>query len=130
MHMQRGGWRKHNQWRLYQDARRQVQDRKLVAAGIQKVLDDPGNADFYVDALLSVCDTNWPEGELRAAVGDFCEHAGEVRFVSGTGPHEGAEDPEAGGLWMVPRDAETWRRVMEVVDAGGDPAEVVWVPEV
>ena len=82
--------------------------------------------------------TEWPELGLKLAdcVGsdmrfnDFVDlmkglsENGELTIYSGTGPTAGDIDENVDGLWLCYDDPEGWARVMEVVDAGEDPAEV------
>ena len=112
------------------EACRQIQDRQLVEAGIKQVAADPANAAAHLDALLGNAETNWPKDELAAMVADFAANADRIAFQSGTGPYVGDFMEEHDGLWMVPRDEGTWRKVIEVVESGGDPTTVVALPEV
>ena len=112
------------------EACRQIQDRQLVEAGIKQVAADPANAATHLDALLGNAETNWPKDELAAMVADFAANADRIAFQSGTGPYVGDFMEEHDGLWMVPRDEGTWRKVIEVVESGGDPTTVVALPEV
>ncbi|RDB70512.1 LytR family transcriptional regulator [Eggerthella sinensis] len=112
------------------EACRQIQDRQIVEAGIKQVAADPANAAAHVDTLLANADTNWPTDELAAMVADFAAHADEITVLSGTGPYVGDFMEEYDGLWLTPRDEDTWKKVMQVVDEGGDPTTVVPLPEV
>ena len=97
------------------EACRQIQDRQLVEAGIKQVAADPANAAAHLDALLGNAETNWPKDELAAMVADFAANADRIAFQSGTGPYVGDFMEEHDGLWMVPRDEGTWRKVIEAV---------------
>ena len=66
----------------------------------------------------------------RGIAADFAANADRIAFQSGTGPYVGDFMEEHDGLWMVPRDEGTWRKVIEVVESGGDPTTVVALPEV
>lgn len=112
------------------DACRQIQDRQIVDVTIKQVAANPANVAAALAALAEHTETNWPASSLKETVTDFAEHAGEIKIVSGTGPYAGDFDESAGGLWLTPRDESTWRRVIEVVDAGGDPTTVVALPSV
>lgn len=112
------------------EACRQIQDRQIVEAGIKQVAADPANAAAHVDTLLANANTNWPTDELAAMVADFAAHADEITVLSGTGPYVGDFMEEYDGLWLTPRDEDTWKKVMQVVDEGGDPTTVVPLPEV
>ncbi len=112
------------------EACRQIQDRQIVEVGIKQVAADPANAAAHVDTLMANVNTNWPAEELAAMVADFAANADRISFQSGTGPYVGDFMEEHDGLWMTPRDEDTWRKVIEVVEAGGDPTTVVPLPEV
>lgn len=112
------------------EACRQIQDRQIVEVGIKQVAADPANAAAHVDALMTNVETDWPAEELTNMVADFAANADRITFQSGTGPYVGDFMEEHGGLWLVPRDEATWKKVMEVVDQGGDPTTVVPLPEV
>jgi LCP family protein required for cell wall assembly len=45
-------------------------------------------------------------------------------MYSGTGPTAGDYDEAQDGLWLCYENPEGWQRVMEVVQAGGDPSTV------
>lgn len=111
------------------DACRQIQDRQIVQAVIQKVLADPDNAQGHIDALVNFCDTDIPVEDLTEVVNDFVAHADEVAFVSGTGPYAGGIDP-SDNLFYTTRDEATWQQVIAAVEAGNDPATVVALPTV
>lgn len=113
-----------------QDACRQIQDRQIVDVAIRQVAADPANVAAALAALAEHTTTNWPSDNLRETVTRFAEHASEINIVSGTGPYAGDFDDSAGGLWLVPRDEDTWHRAMEVVDAGGDPTTVISLPAI
>ena len=49
---------------------------------------------------------------------------GDITVFSGTGPSAGDNVEELDGIWLCYADPEGWQRVMEVVDAGGDPSTV------
>lgn len=112
------------------DACRQIQDRQIVEVAISKVASDPANAAAALSALAEHTKTNWPIDGLKATVMNFIEHASEITFVSGTGPYTGDFDDSADGLWLIPRDEDTWAKVIEVIEAGGDPTTVVPLPPV
>lgn len=112
------------------EACRQIQDRQIVEVAIDKVASDPAGAAAHIDALVDNVDTNWPIGELTTVVSSFTSNADKIKVLSGTGPYVGDFMEEHDGMWLVPRDEATWKKVMEVVDAGGDPATVVPLPEV
>lgn len=112
------------------EACRQIQDRQIVEVAIKQVAADPENAATHVGALLGNVETDWPVDELTDLVVDFAENADKITVLSGTGPYVGDFMEEYDGLWLTPRDEETWKKVMEVVDNGGDPTSVIPLPTV
>lgn len=112
------------------EACRQIQDRQIVEAAIKQVAADPTSAATHVDTLIGNVKTDWPVEELASMVADFAANADKITFQSGTGPYVGDFMEEHDGLWMTPRDEETWRKVIETVESGGDPTAVVPLPEV
>lgn len=112
------------------DACRQIQDRQIVEVAIKKIASDPASAVTALAALSEHTKTNWPVEGMKATVMNFIDHAGDITFMSGTGPYSGDFDDNAGGLWLIPRDEATWSEVMKVVDAGGDPTTVVPLPTI
>lgn len=111
-----------------QDAVRQINDRALVESGITYVAYNPSVAELAVDAVLANSDNNWNKEDLLMLVKRFCDHASEIEIVSGTGPYEGDNDAEA-GVWLAYRDEDTWREIIDTVENGGDPTDIVELPE-
>ena len=112
------------------EACRQIQDRQIVEVAIKQVAADPASAAAQASALIGNVDTNWPVDELADMIADFAANANKITVLSGTGPYVGDFMEEHDGMWLVPRDETTWKKVMEVVDQGGDPTTVVPLPEV
>ncbi|TNU89955.1 LytR family transcriptional regulator [Eggerthella lenta] len=112
------------------EACRQIQDRQIVEVAIKQVAADPAKAAAHVNALLENVKTNWPTEDLVATVSDFAKNSDKITVLSGTGPYVGDFMEEHDGMWLVPRDEATWKKVVEVVDQGGDPTTVVPLPEV
>lgn len=113
-----------------QDASRQIQDRQLVENAIMQMAENPSRVADGIIALLAYSDTNWPKENLLALAADFSEHSSSIHFYSGTGPYEGGIDESAGGLWMATRDEETWHKLIQTVDEGGDPTTIVALPTI
>lgn len=111
-----------------QDALRQNQDRAIVEAGIKFVAHNPSMAKLAVDAVLANSESNWDKDDLLMLVERFCDHAGQIEFVSGTGPYEG--DMQDNDMWMTHRDEGTWHELIDVVENGGDPTDVVELAEI
>ena len=119
--------RSRKQYSAPQDARRQINDRALVEAGIMMIANNPDKAESAVDTLFANCDSNWPKDKLLALVKDFSAHADQITFQKGTGPYDGENDPETGD-WLATRDENAWHQIIEVLEAGGDPTTVVPLP--
>lgn len=111
------------------DACRQIQDRAIVQSLIERVANDPSQADACIAALYLFADTDMPKENLTNLVNNFCDNADKLTIVSGTGPYAGGIDGDT-NLWLAYRDEDTWHRVIEVVEAGGDPTTVVPLPAV
>lgn len=112
------------------EACRQIQDRQLVAAFIQKVASQPAaQSATYVDDLAACSETNMPTADLLKYVSAFVANKSKITVLSGTGPYQGSDDPAFGG-WIIPRDEATWKQIISVMEAGGDPSTVVASPDV
>ena len=109
-----------------QDATRQIQDRALVDSAIRMVANNPALAGVAVDAIVGHSETNWNRDDLLRLVNMFCEHAPQLQILAGTGPYEGDEQ---GDFWLTTRDEETWHKLIDVVNEGGDPTTVVPLPK-
>lgn len=103
---------------------RQSNDRYVVQSLIEQILAKPQTALEVATKLLGDIETDWNQAELLGYVEDFIKNADKVTFVSGTGPWWGDVDA-ASDLWVTTRDEETWAEVTKVVNAGGDPNDVV-----
>lgn len=111
------------------DACRQIQDRAIVQGLIERVANDPSQADACIAALYLFADTDMPKENLTNLVDSFCENADKLSIVSGTGPYAGGIDGDV-NLWLAYRDEDTWHRIIDVVEDGGDPTTVVPLPSV
>ena len=110
------------------EACRQTDDRSVVSSLLHSVASNPDALNKAVDSLLENAETNWPKEELEALVADFAAHGDQLKVLAGAGPYWTDLDPDT-QLYMATRDEETWRQVMDVVNAGGDPNEVVTTPD-
>ena len=81
-----------------------------------------------VTALLDNAETNWAKEEFQALVEDFAKHADQLTIYTGTGPYWTDLDYDT-ELIMAVRDEDTWAQVMDVVNNGGDPNDVVTPPD-
>lgn len=112
-----------------QDSSRQIQDRQLVQVFIQKALDNPTNVATYVTDLTSCCKTTMPAADILKYAQLFAANAGKTTILSGSGPDVGSLDSSV-NLYLVPRDEATWKKIIDVVNAGGDPTTVYPLPPV
>lgn len=111
------------------DACRQIQDRAIVQGLIERVANDPSQADACIAALYLFADTDMPKENLTNLVDSFCENADKLTIVSGTGPYAGGIDGDV-NLWLAYRDEDAWHSIIDVVEDGGDPTTVVPLPSV
>lgn len=109
------------------EACRQENDRSVVASLIHSVANNPDKVESAVAALLENAESNWPKEELQALVEDFAKHADQLTVYTGTGPYGTDLDYDT-QLIMAVRDEDTWAQVMDVVNNGGDPNDVVTPP--
>ncbi|MDO5118399.1 MAG: LCP family protein, partial [Eggerthellaceae bacterium] len=110
-----------------QDACRQMDDRSVVASVLNYIANNPDAIEQGVSALYDNAETNWDRAEFTALVEDFAKNADKFTILSGTGPYDGDIDGDT-GQWMAYRDEGTWHQIIETVDAGGDPTEIVGLP--
>lgn len=110
------------------EACRQVDDRSIVESILKSVANDPEVIDSAVSALYDNAKTDWDEAEFKALVEDFAKHADQITIYSGSGPYWTDMDYDTETIMAV-RDEDTWAAVMDVVNSGGDPTEVVELPE-
>lgn len=109
------------------ESTRQFNDRNILISLIQKAIDNPEEAAQYADTLLTTTHSNMSMEELVYYMNEFIAHADQVHFVHGSFPAEG---DMFGDIWLAYYDADTWARIMEVVDNGGDPNEVYQIPPI
>ena len=113
-----------------QEAYRQTNDRYILTTMIQQILSDtPDKVGENVEALLKNFETDWDTAEVVAYAKDFCAHRDKIEYLSGTGPYNGDIDPEI-ELWLAYRDEDTWARVIEHVNEGGDPQDIITIKSV
>lgn len=110
-----------------QDANRQIQDRNIIMALIEKVAAVPGTVDTAVQTLYDNCETNWDKADLTAMVQDFADHATDIVIFSCTGPYAGGTDPSS-GVWVATRDEATWARIIATANEDKNPLEIVPLP--
>lgn len=103
------------------DVARQANVRALEVAMMQQVMENPEDSGAFVEALLKHTETDLDPAVVASTAAVFAEHADDVVFYSCTGPADGGTNND--GVWVVEEDAEAWVALMDVVDAGGNPAE-------
>ena len=105
-----------------QEARRQEAVRAIVAAMVKKAQDVP--LTHIPGVVLSAAECVSTDMDVSTILPLALElHEGATMY-SGTGPSAGGFDDAVGGLWFCYQDDEGWKRVMSVVDSGGDPGKV------
>ena len=105
---------------------RQSNDRMIVQTIVTKVISNANTAPDVARALYPFVSSNWDVDSFAAFAKDFAEHASQVKFLSGTGPYDGYTNNTAG--WLATRDTDTWAKIIDVVNAGGDPNTVLQAP--
>ena len=111
------------------EACRQINDRRVVAAALQYVANNPDVIPGAVSALYdNVASTNWDRAQFEALVQDFAAHSDQFQVLGGTGPYEGGIE-ESSGIWVAWRDEDTYHAIIDLVNQGGDPNEIVTPPE-
>ena len=113
-----------------QDAARQFNVREIEKAMIVRMLE---GESISIEALMVVLENDVRTDMDLSVVGltvlDFIDHANEVTIYAGTGPYEGglrSSDEE----WVVPNDADTWKKVMQTFKTGGDFSRIVKPPKI
>lgn len=113
--------RARHEYGVDQDANRQNAVRMLTMAIIKKVLDRPANEiPGAVLAVAQYVGTDLRAGDVAALGLSFGTSLDDMTIYTGTGPYDGDINGE-NDLWMCYYNPEGWKRVMEVVDAGGNP---------
>ena len=104
------------------DGTRQSNVRVLVSAIVDSILDKP----FYeYPALgLQIADCFGTDMRMFDFIGLAMDFGSGYTMYSGTGPTAGDYDYTRDGLWLCYENPEGWKRVMDVVEAGGDPSTV------
>ena len=108
-----------------QEAKRQSNIRQILTAIVEKVLQKPAMElpGAILDLAQSVgTDMNTPD--IVSLALSFSGDPGGMTLYSCTGPSNGDFDEAQNGLWLCYENPEGWQKVMDVVDAGGDPSEV------
>lgn len=103
-----------------QDLLRQEKVRSIMEAIIDYVTDMPEEQiRGCVTVLSKSIVTNMDHSLLVSLVLDYAQHNSQYRIYAGSGPTGSQEANEM----AVAADQAAWARIMEVVDAGGNPFE-------
>ena len=108
-----------------QDSHRQGNVRSLLAAIIDKTFDRP--ATEIPSIVLKEAEhvtTDIRSKDLVALAMAYATGSGSVTVYSGTGPVDGDTVDYADGQWLCYRNPEGWARLMDVVNAGGEPTGI------
>lgn len=113
-----------------QEAFRQTNDRYILKTMIMQILSGtPDKVGTTVEALFKNFESDWDVAEIAGYAKNFCAHRDKIEILAGTGPYDGDIDPEI-DLWLAYRDEDTWARVIEHVNEGGDPTDIVSIMSV
>ena len=104
------------------DGTRQSNVRVLLGAIADSILDKPFFE--YPSLGLKIADCFGTDMSMFDLIGLAKDFGSGYTMYSGTGPTNGDFDQEHDGLWLCYDNPEGWKRVMDVVEAGGDPSEV------
>lgn len=105
-----------------QDSNRQNNVRQLLSAVLKKTLDRPvTEIPGVVLQEAEYVTTDMKSGDLVWLAKEFGLNSKDMTLYSGTGPYSGDFAEQADGLYLCYRNPEGWARLMEVVNAGGEP---------
>lgn len=107
------------------EAVRQMNARQVVKSGINFVASQPtADAAKYAKLLISMCsNTNMTEETLQAYIEKFMGQ--NIAFQTGSGPYVGGL---VGDNWLIPREEDTYKRLIEAMETGGDMQAIVADP--
>ncbi|WP_165056543.1 MULTISPECIES: LCP family protein [unclassified Adlercreutzia] len=106
------------------DAVRQANIRAMMLGVMKQVLSSPvSEIPGHIQTLAGMVKTDIPLSDLIDWATKMAQ-ADNVTVYTCTGPYQGGLDDET-GLWLTEEAPEQWARLMAVVDAGGDPSEVL-----
>ena len=106
-----------------EDSKRQSNVRVLLEAIADSIRSKPFFE--YPGLGLKVADCLGSDMSIIDFAGMASKFLGSgLKMYSGTGPTEGAIDDNAGGIWLCYENPAGWKRVMDVVEEGGDPSKV------
>lgn len=111
-----------------QEALRQINVRNLERE-MMKTVAGMGQEDIrrMISELRETTTTDMPDSLILSLAFEFALNRDNVTLYAGTGPYRG-QNRDLDNEWVVPEDSETWSKVMEVVNDGGDPTTVVPLP--
>ena len=112
------------------EACRQIQDRQIIQRIIEAGVASPKEMQsIYSAAVEKFVDTNMAIEDLNFYIDYFSQKDEGISFYSGTSPYDGyiMEDSQK---WMIPYDEAVWQELIAKIEEGGDPCEVVPLPDV
>lgn len=113
----------YDEYGLSQDMMRQTVNRQLMGNLVADTFQDPAKAADVLATLLPSVTTNIPAETIAEWAADLAS-ADTLTLYGTSGPVDGGIQEEYGGAWLIPYDEGKWTALMDVVDAGGDPATV------
>ena len=108
-----------------QDSNRQSNVRQLLSAVLKKTLDRP--VPEIPGVILQEAEyvtTDMKSADLVSLAAQFGFDSKNMTLYSGTGPTKGDFVEQADGLYLCYRNPEGWARLMDVVNAGGEPTGI------
>ena len=114
--------RARQEYEIAQDANRQNSVRVLAIAIIKKALDRPvTEIPGTIIDLAQHVGTDMRAGDLVSLATSFGLSLKDMTVYTGSGPTDGDINPAAGDKWLCYYNPTGWKKLMEVVDAGGNP---------
>ncbi|MBQ9021998.1 MAG: LCP family protein [Eggerthellaceae bacterium] len=113
-------WEKSNELESLRQVSIRAVERGILNAAAQG---DEDHIRRIATVFNSNVKTNLEDSLLLALMLDYATSKDDYTVYFGSGPYRGSVDKE--GSFTVFRDASTWKRLMDVVDEGGDPNSVV-----
>ena len=108
-----------------QDSNRQSNVRQLLSAVMKKTLGRPvTEIPGVVLQEAEYVTTDMKSSDLVSLATQFGFDSDAMTLYSGSGPSNGDFAKQADGLYLCYRNPEGWARLMNVVDAGGEPTGI------
>ncbi len=108
-----------------QDSNRQSNVRQLLSAVLKKTLNRPVyEIPGVVLQEAEYVTTDMKSADLVSLATQFGLNKDDMTLYSGSGPSSGDFAEQADGLYLCYRNPEGWQKLMEVVNAGGQPTGI------